>query len=203
MQNNSYNTKFPELDIDKDYFLREQRYADAKDFFKYFADPQVSQYILSSIPTNFEEAQEEIMYWIDLYYKNTGIYWAIATKNTDKMIGAIGFHDWNKYNNRTEISYDLSKDHWGKGIMSKATKVVLQFAFETLNINRVQASTIKENINSIKLLESNNFSKDGILRKYRYHRGKYYDIEMFSILKEDFKQHNNQKKNAWNIWNKK
>lgn len=186
MPGNLHNKKFPELDLDENYYLREQKYSDAEDFFKYFAAPEVSKYILSSIPKSFEESQEEIMYWIDLYYKNTGIYWAIATKHDDKMIGAIGFHDWNKYNNRAEISYDLSQDFWHQGIMSKATQKVLKYAFNTLNINRIQASTIKENVNSIKLLKNNDFLLDGVLRKYRYHDGRYYDIEMYSILKSDF-----------------
>lgn len=196
MQNHIRDTKFPELEIDDNYFLREQRYADAEDFFKYFSDPKVAKYILSSIPESFAAAQEEIMHWIDLYYKNAGLYWAIAKKEDNRMIGAIGFHDWNKYNNRVEISYDLAKEYWGKGIMSKATRAVLEFAFNRLHINRIQASTIKENISSIKLLKNNNFVRDGVLRKYRYHNGKYYDIEMFSILKSDY---SNNSRKLWNF----
>ena len=192
---------FPELNIDDDYYLREQRYSDAQDFFNYFSTPKVSEYILSSIPVTFEEAQKEIMYWIDLFYKNTGVYWAIAEKQSDTMIGAIGFHDWNRYNNRAEISYDLSPDYWNKGIMSKATKIVLQYAFDTLKINRIQASTIIPNTASIKLLVRNGFQKDGSLRHYRYHKGKYYDIEMYSILRTDKNRNSDSKETDKKFWN--
>ena len=181
---------FPRLDIDDKYFLREQRYSDAQDFYQYFADPVVSQYILSSIPASFAESQEEIMYWIDLFYKKTGVYWAIATKEHNKMIGAIGFHDWNKYNNRIEISYDLGKEYWNQGIMTKAMEQVNLYAFKMLQVNRIQASTIAANVASIRLLEKSHFIKDGTLRKYRFHQGEYYDIEMFSLLKSDFDANN-------------
>jgi ribosomal-protein-alanine N-acetyltransferase len=132
------------------------------------------------------EAQDELAYWINLYHQRAGIYWAIATRDTNKMIGAIGLHDLNRHNNRAEISYDLSPDYWGKGIMTKTTNKVLEYAFTGLNINRIQASTVKENTPSIKLLKRCKFRKDGTLRKYRYHNGQYYDIEMYAILEEDF-----------------
>jgi [ribosomal protein S5]-alanine N-acetyltransferase len=178
---------FPELNIDENYYLREQKLSDLERFFKYFSDPNVSRFILSSIPETLDQAREEMIYWIDLFYKNTGLYWAIVEKKTDKMVGAVGYHDFNRYNNRAEISYDLAKQYWNKGIMTKAMNVALKYAFEKLLINRVQASTIKENEASIKLLEKCNFKFDGSLSEFRLHKGKYYDIEMYSLTKSRFK----------------
>jgi [ribosomal protein S5]-alanine N-acetyltransferase len=178
---------FPILEIDDKFYLREQRLSDLEDFYKYFANKNVAKYILSSIPENIDQAREEIIYWIDLFYKNIGIYWAIADKKTDKMIGAVGYHDFNRFNNRAEISYDLSEDYWQQGIMSKAMNVAIEYAFNKLLINRIQASTIKENIASIKILEKCNFKFDGTLDEFRFHKGRYYDIEMYSLTKSRYK----------------
>lgn len=178
-------SEFPLLDIDDNFYLREQKYSDAEDFYNYIAKPEVKQYILSTIPKTLDEAKEEIIYWIDLFYRKTGIYWAIANKETNQMIGAIGFHDLNYFNNRAEISYDLDLDHWGQGIMSKAMNTILKYGFEIMGIERIQASTIKVNLASIKILERNGFNFDGTLRNFRLHKGKYYNIEMYSKLSRD------------------
>ena len=175
----------PIINIDDKFYLREQKYSDAENFFNYISNHQVRKYILSSIPSNLNEAKDEIMYWIDLFYKNKGIYWAVADLETDQMIGAIGFHDLNYYNNRAEISYDLNYQYWGKGIMSKAMQKILKYGFQNMNIERIQASTVKENILSIKILERNGFLCDGLLRHYRLHNSKYYDIKFYSKLKND------------------
>ncbi len=178
-------SNFPIIEIDDQLYLREQKYADAENFFNYISKYEVRKYILSNIPTNLNEAKDEIIYWIDLFYRQTGIYWAITLKKTEQMIGSIGFHDLNYYNNRAEISYDLDQKYWGKGIMSKVMQQILKYGFEVMGIERIQASTVKENNLSIKILARNGFKLDGTLRHYRLHNGKYYDIEMYSKLRND------------------
>lgn len=180
-----YPNNFPTLKINNEYILREQKFDDAANFFSYISNTQVNKYILAPIPQTLEEAKEDIIYWIDLYYKKTGIYWAICEAKTNKMIGAIGFHDINIINNRGEISYDLCSNYWQKGIMNLAMQEIVKFGFENLELERIQASTIKENIASIKLLEKNKFTYEGCLRNYRRHNNKYYNIEFYSILKNE------------------
>jgi ribosomal-protein-alanine N-acetyltransferase len=173
---------FPTIIIDKEYILREQTLDDVGDFFRYFSDPEVSKYILSSIPKTMEEAHEEILYWIKLFKNRESIYWAVADRTTNRMIGAIGFNDWNRYNNRTEISYDLSRQYWKKNIMSRAIEKVVEFGFKEIGFNRIQASTVKSNVASMSLLKKAQFKHEGTLQEYRFHNGRYYDVEMFSQI---------------------
>jgi ribosomal-protein-alanine N-acetyltransferase len=180
-----YNN-FPILNIDDDYSLRNISLDDAEEFFKYFSHPKVCCHILSKTPKNKLEAQNELNYWLNLFIQKTGIYWAIINKENNKIIGTIGLHEWNKYNNRGEISYDLNHQYWGKNIMSKALYQCLKYLFIELRINRIQAITIKENLNSIKLLQKNNFTFEGVLQKYRFHNEKYYDINIYAILRRNF-----------------
>lgn len=172
---------FPELILDDNFYLREQKLSDTEDFLEYYSKPEVSRFILANIPQSISEAHDEILYWINIYKRKSAIYWAIARRSDNKMIGALGFNDWDRYNNRAELSYDLAPEYWNQGITSKAVKAVCDFAFEALKINRVQASTLKENVASIKLLEKCGFSLDGILKSYRYYQGRYYDIYMYSL----------------------
>jgi ribosomal-protein-alanine N-acetyltransferase len=190
MLNNSFFDEFPVIELDDNFILREQSINDYQDFFEYFADKEVSKYILSNIPASLAEAKDEMHYWISLYNRRISVYWAIADRNTNRMIGAIGFNEWNRFNNRAEISYDLSKVYWRKGIMGKAMAKVLEFGFNTMNINRIQASTLLVNKPSWKLLKTAGFNREGSLKQYRLHNGKYFDIEMYALTKDQYLEQN-------------
>jgi ribosomal-protein-alanine N-acetyltransferase len=183
MQNFS-EKKFPIIDLG-DFILREMQIEDAQDFFNYYADPEVNKHILCSIPQNLEETKREIDYWRNIFYYNDGIYFAIATKKENKMIGSIGFTGHNRYNSRIEISYDLAKEYWRQGITKKSINTLIEYGFNTIGVNRIEAFTSVENLPSVKLLLSCNFSLEGTLRKHRFHKGEYLDVFSFGLLKSD------------------
>ncbi len=182
----SYGHKiFPVIDLG-DYILREQQEKDVQNFFTYYTDPIVNKYILTESPATIEDARRELYYWRNVFYNNDGIYFAIATKDTDQMIGAVGFSGHNAYHSRIELSYDMAKEFWRQGIMTKAIKATLEYGFKTLRVNRIEAITSIYNEPSIRLLEKCNFKYEGCLRQHRYHRGKFVDVYSFSVLKEEY-----------------
>lgn len=178
-----YTESFPILDIDEDFFLREQMIKDAEAFFEYYTNPLVARHILASNPKNLAEASAEIHYCRNLFKHKQGIYWSLAKKEDDRMIGAIGLYINNQHY-RAEICYDMAQSYWNKGIMSKVLYFVLKFCFNQIGINRIEAITLKENMASIKLLKKIGFDYEGTLKNYRYHNGKSHDIEMFAITPE-------------------
>ena len=100
------------------------------------------------MPQNLEQARQELLYWRNCFYRHDGIYFAIARKTDNKMIGSIGLTGYNSYQNRIEISYDLDSNYWRQGITNKAIKAVVKYAFEELKINCIEASTHTKNIAS-------------------------------------------------------
>lgn len=183
----SYSQKtFPEpIDL-QDYILREQQEQDVENFFKYYSDPEVNKYILTEIPQTVEECRRELYYWRNCFYNNDGIYFAIADKKTNQMIGSIGLTSHNNYHQRIELSYDMAKEYWRQGIMTKATLATLHYGFKFFGVNRIEAVTSIYNEASVRLLEKCGFTYEGCLRQHRYHRGKLVDVYMFSILREEF-----------------
>ena len=175
---------FPTLDI-KDYILREQEEDDLNDFFEYFSDPNVNKYILCNPVTCLEDARKELYYWRNLYYNNQGIYFAIADKKNNKMIGSIGINNINQHHQRAELSYDLASPYWQKGIMTKAINVVANYVFLNSDINRIEAFIAIDNIASKKLLAKCNFTFEGTLRHHRIHLGKKVDVYIYSYLRQD------------------
>ncbi len=175
-----YQKPFPTIDLDETYILREQMLSDTEDFFGYYTDPDVGKYILAAKPVSLLEASNEVQYCRNLFYTKQGIYWTIAKKSDNKMIGAIGLYI-NNMHHRAEICYDISKDYWRKGITAKSILAVVNCAFKQLDIIRVEAVTQKINIASVKLLEKVGFHHEGTLKQYRYYNNKAWDIEMYSM----------------------
>jgi ribosomal-protein-alanine N-acetyltransferase len=180
--------KFPIIEIDENYILREMNDADAENFHHYYTDSEVNKHIYSYIPTSLEESRNEIMYWANFYKRREGIYWGIVQKEDNKLIGSIGYTNWVKHYNRAELSYDLAKEYWNKGIITAAIQKVLEFGFSKMNLNRVQAYTSTENAPSEKVLVKNGFVKEGLLREDRLYKGQYRDIKLYSVLRRDFLQ---------------
>lgn len=170
------------MDLD-DIVLREISDTDANDYFNYMSRKEMKPYLAKeNLPDNIDQATKDVVYWKNLFYNKKSIYWAIATKNDNAMIGTIGFNVMIYDHARAEISYDLSPDYWGKGIMLKSLKQILQFADQHLQLVRVQATVMLINDRSIKALERTGFMREGILKKYEIISNKHHDYYMYARI---------------------
>lgn len=179
-----YQKPFPVLIINEQYVLREQSDDDTKPFFEYYSkDPDVTRYILATIPTTLEEALAEIQYCRNLFYHKRGIYWTLARRDNNQIIGSVGLY-MNNHHHRAEICYDLAKAYWRQGVMNTVLPKVIDFAFEKLKVYRIEALTLQENAASIGILEKLGFVREGTLRKYRYFKEVPRDVELFATTIE-------------------
>lgn len=183
-----YTKPFPVLDLDKKFYLREQRPEDTPAFFEYYTDPEVARYILASNPKTMMDAQMEIEYCRKLFQNRHGIYWTIARRKDDQMIGAIGLYINNNHH-RGEICYDLSRNYWRRGIMKMAIDRVVAFSFERIGLLRVEAVTVAANTSSRAILLKCGFVHEGALKSYRYFQNKAHDIEMYGITPSMFAEY--------------
>lgn len=86
------------------------------------------------------------------------------------------------------IGIKLHKDHTCKGIATETLHRTLEFAFFGLNIFRLEANIMPENLRSIALFKKLGFLQEGISRGYFFTDGKWQDHLRFSLLKNDFTQ---------------
>jgi [ribosomal protein S5]-alanine N-acetyltransferase len=179
-----YQKPFPVMIIDEQYILREQSDDDTQPFFNYYCNDQdVTRFILATVPTTIEEANAEIHYCRNLFYHKRGIYWTLARRDNNQIIGSVGLY-MNNHHHRAEICYDLAKAYWRKGIMEKVLRKTIDFAFEKLEVHRIEALTLKENTASIGILLKMGFVREGTLRKYRYFKDVPRDVELFATTLE-------------------
>lgn len=178
--------KFPIIELD-DLVLRQISYDDIQDYYDYLSDEEVIRYVPEEcIPRNIDRAKEEIDYTLDLFRYKRSVYWAIAQQKDNKLIGSIGFNYWNRDHARAEISYDLAKRFWGKGVMTKAVKAVLGFGYVQMNLHRIEATVTPTNHGSLRVLQKLNFKKEGVLREQKLLHGKFHDAIILSLLKQEY-----------------
>lgn len=176
-------SKFPKKEL-RNVVLREINLKDVEKFYEYIANEEVRKYLADSeIPSSLESAKMELMYWATLFLKKSSIYWAIADKESDQIIGTCGFNSWSKEHRRVEISYDLSYRYWGKGIMTEVVQFLTDFAFENMSANRIQATIVDFNKASVRVLEKCGYNMEGLMKNFGVIHGKSHDFYMYSCVR--------------------
>lgn len=102
------------------------------------------------------------------------------------MVGACGLVNWEAEHARAEVGFVLSREYWGRGLMSEAVRAILRFGFERMNLNRIEARCIAENAASARVMEKAGMVYEGTLRQREYIKGAYRDIKLYAILKKGF-----------------
>jgi ribosomal-protein-alanine N-acetyltransferase len=119
------------------------------------------------------------------YNKKTRIKWGIFSNGV--LVGIIEAFDFNKKVDMVTIGYFLAEAYWGKGIASKAVKMVVEFLFNQVEVNRIQAEVMLANEISKKVLIKNGFLKEGTIRQATLWSGKgIVDLEIYGLLKNEY-----------------
>ena len=102
-----------------------------------------------------------------------------------EFAGMVGFlyHDWR--NLRTEIGYWLRQDLQGRGLMTRSTKALVEFAFEKLGLNRVEIRAATENRRSRAVPERLGFVQEGVLREFAWLNDRFVDLVVYAKLRNE------------------
>lgn len=166
--------------------LRKILVSDYKDMYEYSCSDEVTQFLAWNKHPCIEHTQQYTEYLQSRYKIGDYYDWAIEHKQSGKMIGTCGFTRFDYANNCAEIGYVLNRDFWGHNYCFEAVSKVIEFGFEVLKLNRIEARFIKDNYQSMRVMEKCGMKMEGILRGAAYIKNKYCDIGVCAILKEDF-----------------
>ena len=152
-------TPFPILTTER-LNLRCLEVYDAQQLFKLRSNKRVNKYIVRTKQKNIEEIKAFISKINNGINNNEWIYWVITLKESPKLIGTICFWNFSTKKTVAEIGYELDPAFQGKGIMSEAIKKIVEFGFQEIELDAIEAYTHKKNNNSTKLLQKYNFKRD-------------------------------------------
>ena len=153
---------FPILVTDR-LTLRKLLESDVQEIFLLRSDKIVNKYLDRQPSKTLEEALNFIRKVNDKIKNDTGFYWAITLADNEKLIGTICLFDFSDELKKCKIGYELLPNYHGQGIMNETLKKVIEFTFQTLGLNTIDASTHKDNRRSTKLLLKYNFEETKII----------------------------------------
>ncbi len=152
-------TPFPDLNTER-LNLRLLQLSDCNEIFFLRTDEHVNKYIDRAKANSLDDAKKFIEKINDGIRKNDAMFWAITLKDNLKLIGTVSLWNISIEYSKAEIGYELLPQFQGKGIMHEAIAKVIQFGFENMKLQTIEAFTHLENIQSAKLLEKSNFTRD-------------------------------------------
>lgn len=122
--------------------------------------------------------------------QSTAKGYLIEYKETEQTVGIVSLINIDYKNRSAECVIDIGvKDVWGKGIGTAAISLILEYAFNELNLNRLYLQVFSFNERAIKLYEKMRFIHEGKFRQALYRKGKWHDIVIMGILKDEYDQH--------------
>ncbi|OHA34246.1 MAG: hypothetical protein A2928_03200 [Candidatus Taylorbacteria bacterium RIFCSPLOWO2_01_FULL_45_15b] len=166
-------------------YLRPMTKKDLPNITRWINDPEVTQYLLTVYPLRFEDEEK----WFESLGERKGkdSVFAIVLKHDHKMIGVMGLHSIDNLHGIAETgSFIGEKRYWGKGYGSEAKMLVLEYAFNAVNLRKVNSSVHAFNIRSKKSLEKCGYRVEGRRVKQYYKNGEYVDSILLAVFKEDF-----------------
>jgi ribosomal-protein-alanine N-acetyltransferase len=177
---------FPSLETER-LVLRELRPKDAGSLFVILGDEEVTQFYDDEVWRDITQATEQIEAWTAGFRAKRCIRWGIAPRKSGQIVGTCGYYGFHRWHRRAGIGYELARSFWKQGIMTEALGRIIQFGFEKIGLNRIEAVVMPDNEGSIKLLAGLGFQSEGVLREYENWGDKgCLDLAMFSLLRREY-----------------
>ncbi len=165
-------------------YLRPLDLADAPTLTTWLNDPEVTRYLLLHRPLTLlaEEA-----FLRKMSESEHDIVLGIVAREPEQFIGATGLHQLDARNRHVQFGIVLGeKSAWGKGYGTEATRLMVRYAFETLNLNRVWLHVYEYNERAVRAYQKAGFRIEGRLRQDTFRDGRYWDSFAMAVLREEW-----------------
>lgn len=176
-------TTLPVLKTDR-LELRQIRSEDIASLVRQVNDPTIAENILN-IPYPYTEADAILrINFVLKGFENRDRFVFVITEK-DELIGEIGLH-LDVLNNKAEMGYWIASSARRKGIASEAVAAILQFGFNTIELQKIFATHFMENPSSGNVLLNNHMIKEAELKDHYKHNNRYGSVIQYRLTKEEY-----------------
>jgi RimJ/RimL family protein N-acetyltransferase len=175
----------PEYARGQRLFLRPVEAGDAALLVRWLNDPEVTQYLARTFPLTMEEEQA----WIrNRAGDEKNLVLMIVAREGRRPVGTTGLHALSAVDRKAVFGIQIGeKDCWNRGLGTEATDLMLELAFQRLNLNRVELDVYDTNPRAIRVYERAGFRTEGLARQARFQNGQYVDIRRMAVLAEEWR----------------
>lgn len=145
-------------------------------------DREISHLTGSYTPTT--ELKEEALYQME---QETNTTYKFIIEEDDEEIGYCGITGIDWRSRRGEIFIRIAlREKWQQGFGFEASNLLINFAFTDLNLHKLFLTCFTDNLNALNLYSKLNFETEGELKQHHYCNGKFKDMLIMSLLKDDW-----------------
>jgi RimJ/RimL family protein N-acetyltransferase len=144
-------------------------------------DPEVSQYLLVPWPQPLAGTRE---WWERRRTSESDAAFAIETL-AGEFVGGCGLHEISARNRSAILGIWLARPYWEKGYGTDAVRTLCRFAFQEMNLQRVELGVLETNPRGVRAYEKVGFKEEGRLRRFMFVGGRYVDMIMMGVLAAD------------------
>jgi diamine N-acetyltransferase len=108
----------------------------------------------------------------------------VICNNENTQIGMIDLFEFDPKNKRIGVGLLILNKFQNQGLGSEALKLIINYAFESLNVHQIFANISSNNKNSISLFKKFNFAEVGVKKDWNFNNNKYQDEILFQLIKE-------------------
>ena len=167
-------------------YLRAHERADIPTFVRWFNDAEMASYLSFRAPMSL--AMEEAWFTGMLERQGKDAYhFTMCLIADDRPIGTIGLFNIDEVNGNAGIGITVGeKDLWGQGLGTDAMNALLDFGFGQLRLERLWLEVYDFNLRGRRSYEKSGFVLEGVERHAIYKLGKYHDVHLMSILRDEW-----------------
>lgn len=134
---------------------------------------------------------EDAVEWIERLAERAGegamVNFGIVVRETALLIGAIDLR-LEPENRAADLGYAIHPAHWNRGYVTEAARAVVEYGFETLNLNRIHAHHFASNPASGRIMEKIGMTREGAMRQRFCKWGVMHDTIHWAILRSDYEE---------------
>ncbi|HEF5873269.1 TPA: GNAT family N-acetyltransferase [Burkholderia cenocepacia] len=165
--------------------LRPLRDADAPTFFEIWSDAEAMRYFSFSPMTRIEQAEARVARNVQTSASGESLVCVLELRETGEALGECSLFHANEQCRRAEIGFSLRRTFWRGGYMREAASALIDHAFGTLRLNRLEADIDPRNAASAGLLERLGFVREGLLRERWIVGDEVSDSALYGLLASD------------------
>lgn len=167
--------------------LRPLEPADADGLLRIYGDPDFMRYWSSEPWTSRTQAEALIEKDRRELALGEHLRLGIFLREGGALIGTCSLFHFSAQNRRAEVGYGIAPAHWRQGYMSEAVGALLAYAFDELQLNRLEADIDPRNAASARSLEKLGFAREGYLRERWFVGGEVSDTALYGLLARDWR----------------
>lgn len=152
--------------------------SDVNELFILRSHPEVNKFVQRNSPKNTFEALNFILTMKNREARNEIVFLGISLKNSFKVIGTICLWKFSEDRKTAEVGYELLPEFHGNGIMYEALEKVLDFGFNELSLENIEAFTSEKNEKSIGLLKKFSFQCDEFRKDMKFPQNKIFNLNL-------------------------